>query len=174
MTWSNGNISALLSLCARNSPVTGEFPSQGPVTRSFVVNLISAWINSWVIIREAGDLRRRRAYYDVMVIKWTMITLRHVKAVLSYWNRVYLNHIEVFLRSVLWTYGHHKNGHHKNKDLVCSRNVCSIKYLRRNKNPNNPSRDVYNYSYIHVGKIIQCFQLGHQLIIELKMVKGAR
>ena len=27
--------SALLSLCAGNSPVTGEFPSQRPVTRSF-------------------------------------------------------------------------------------------------------------------------------------------
>ena len=29
--------SALLSLCARNSSVTGEFPSQRPVTRSFDV-----------------------------------------------------------------------------------------------------------------------------------------
>ena len=29
--------SALLSLCAGNSPVTGEFPSQRPVTRSFDV-----------------------------------------------------------------------------------------------------------------------------------------
>ena len=30
-------ISALLALCARNSPVTGEFPSQRPGTRSFDV-----------------------------------------------------------------------------------------------------------------------------------------
>ena len=30
-------ISALLALCAANSPVTGEFPSQRPVTRSFDV-----------------------------------------------------------------------------------------------------------------------------------------
>ena len=29
------NISTLLALCARNSPVTGEFPSQRPATRSF-------------------------------------------------------------------------------------------------------------------------------------------
>ena len=28
---------ALLALCARNSPVTGEFPAQSPVTRSFDV-----------------------------------------------------------------------------------------------------------------------------------------
>ena len=30
-------ISALLALCAGNSPVTGEFPTQRPVTRSFDV-----------------------------------------------------------------------------------------------------------------------------------------
>ena len=37
MTSSNGNISALLALCEGNSPVTGEFPSKRPVTRSFNV-----------------------------------------------------------------------------------------------------------------------------------------
>ena len=29
--------SALLAICARNSPVFGEFPAQRPVTRSFEV-----------------------------------------------------------------------------------------------------------------------------------------
>ena len=37
MTPSNGNISALLVICAGNSPVTGKFPVQRPVTRSFGV-----------------------------------------------------------------------------------------------------------------------------------------
>ena len=37
MTSSNGNTSALLALCAGNSPVTGEFPSQRQVTRSIDV-----------------------------------------------------------------------------------------------------------------------------------------
>ena len=37
MTSSNGNISALLALCVENSPVTGEFPAQRPVSRSFDV-----------------------------------------------------------------------------------------------------------------------------------------
>ena len=37
MTSSNGNISAFLALSARSSPVTGEFRSQRPVTRSFDV-----------------------------------------------------------------------------------------------------------------------------------------
>ena len=36
MTSSNGNIFRLLALCAGNYPVTGDFPSQRPVTRSFV------------------------------------------------------------------------------------------------------------------------------------------
>ena len=35
MTSSMETFSALLALCAGNSPVTGEFPSQKPVTRSF-------------------------------------------------------------------------------------------------------------------------------------------
>ena len=37
MTSSNGNIYALLAICAGNSPVPGEFPAQRPVTRSFDV-----------------------------------------------------------------------------------------------------------------------------------------
>ena len=59
--------SALLALCAKNSPVTDEFPSQGPVTRSFGVSLIRSWINGWVNNREAGDVRRHRAHYHVSV-----------------------------------------------------------------------------------------------------------
>ena len=35
--------SALLALCAGNSPVAGEFPSQRPVTRSFDFSYICAW-----------------------------------------------------------------------------------------------------------------------------------
>ena len=37
VTSSNGNISALLAICEGNPPVTGEFPSQRPVTRSYEV-----------------------------------------------------------------------------------------------------------------------------------------
>ena len=37
MTSSNGNISALLAICAKNSPVPAEFPAQRPVMRSFDV-----------------------------------------------------------------------------------------------------------------------------------------
>ena len=54
-----------------NSPVTGEFPAQRPVMRSFNVSLIWAWINSWVNKREAGDLRHHNTHYDVIVM-WIM------------------------------------------------------------------------------------------------------
>ena len=37
MTSSNGTFSALLAICAGNSPVSGDFPAQRPVTRSFGV-----------------------------------------------------------------------------------------------------------------------------------------
>ena len=37
MTSSNGNIFRLPAICAGNSPLTGEFPAQRPVTRSFDV-----------------------------------------------------------------------------------------------------------------------------------------
>ena len=37
MTSSNGNIFRVMALCVGNSPVTGEFISQRPVTRSFDV-----------------------------------------------------------------------------------------------------------------------------------------
>ena len=61
---------ALLALCAGNSLVTGEFPSQCPVTRSFNVFFICAWINGWANNREARDLRRYRVHYDVIVMIW--------------------------------------------------------------------------------------------------------
>ena len=60
--------SALLAICAGNSPVTGEFPAQRPVTPSFDIFFICAWINGWVSNVEAGYLRRHRAHYDVIVM----------------------------------------------------------------------------------------------------------
>ena len=60
--------SALLALCAENSPVTGEFPSQRPVTQSFDV-FFDLRLNKRLSKPnpEAGDLRRQRAHYDVIV-----------------------------------------------------------------------------------------------------------
>ena len=60
--------SALLAICAGNSPVPGEFPTQWPVTRNFDGFFICARINCWVNSREAGDLRRHHTQYDVIVM----------------------------------------------------------------------------------------------------------
>ena len=60
----------LLAICAGNSPVTGEFPSQRPVTRSFDV-FFDLCLNKrlskhqWL---DAGDWRRHRAHYAVTVM----------------------------------------------------------------------------------------------------------
>ena len=53
---------------AGNSPVAGEFPAQRPVTRSFGVFFDMRLNKGWVNNREAGDLRRYRAHYDVIVM----------------------------------------------------------------------------------------------------------
>ena len=60
--------SAFQALCAGNSPVTGEFPAQKPVTRSFMFSLICVWMNDWVNNYEAGDFRRHGGHYGVTVM----------------------------------------------------------------------------------------------------------
>ena len=57
--------STLLAICAGNSPASGAFPAQRPVT---MFSLTSVWINGWENNREAGDFRRYRAHYDVIVM----------------------------------------------------------------------------------------------------------
>ena len=72
--------SALLAICAGNSPVPGEFPAKKPVTRSFDVFFDvhpNKWFNkqSW-----AGDLRRYRAHYDVIVMDTYQASMcKHVR-----------------------------------------------------------------------------------------------
>ena len=68
MTSSNGNISALLVLYAgiHWSPVNS--PHKGRWRGTLMISLICAWINRWVNNREAGDLRRHHANYDVTVM----------------------------------------------------------------------------------------------------------
>ena len=61
--------SASLVLCAGNSPATGEFPSQRPVTQSFDVFFDLHLRNGRVNNCEADDLRRHRAHFDVIVIE---------------------------------------------------------------------------------------------------------
>ena len=59
---------ALLAICAGNSPVAGEFPIQRPVMRSFDVFFDLRLNKRLLNNREAGDLRRNQAHYDVIVM----------------------------------------------------------------------------------------------------------
>ena len=69
MTSWNGNISVLLTICGGNSPVTGELPTQRPVTQSFQV-FCDLCLNKRLSKhnRETGDLRRHHTFYDVTVM----------------------------------------------------------------------------------------------------------
>ena len=67
--------SALLAICVGNSPVYVNFPHNGQWRGALMFSLICARINSWVNNRKAGDLRRHRGHYDVIVI---CIYQRHV------------------------------------------------------------------------------------------------
>ena len=64
MTSSMETFSALLAVCVGNSPVTGEFPAQRPVTRG-----LNAFFYLRLNKREAGDLRRHCDHYDVTVMQ---------------------------------------------------------------------------------------------------------
>ena len=50
------------------SPVNS--PHKGQWRGALICSLICVWINGWVNNREAGDLRRYRAHYDVSVMWW--------------------------------------------------------------------------------------------------------
>ena len=66
--WRHQMFSALLAICEGipRSPVNS--PDKGQWHGTLVFSLIWAWVNGWVNNREAGDLRRHRAHYDVTVM----------------------------------------------------------------------------------------------------------
>ena len=76
--------SALLALCAGNSPVTGKFPAQMAVTRSFDVFFDLRQHNGWVNNGEDGYLRRHRTHYDVTV----MPMYEYLHQIIYNWNRI--------------------------------------------------------------------------------------
>ena len=74
MTSSNGIIFRV------TGPLCGEFtvpvnsPHKGQWRGALMFSLIYVWINGWVNNREAGDLRRYRVHYDVIVMHTIMIS----------------------------------------------------------------------------------------------------
>ena len=62
------SFSALLALCAGNSPVPVNSPHKGQWRGALMFSLICAWINDWTNNREAGDSRRHHGHFDVNVM----------------------------------------------------------------------------------------------------------
>ena len=78
VTSSNGNIFRV------TGPLCGEFTGYRwiPLTKASDVALwcllwSASWINGWVNNREAGNLRRHCAHYDVIVMNWWMTSNGH-------------------------------------------------------------------------------------------------
>ena len=65
------------------SPV--KSPHNGQRRGALIFSLICAWINGWVNNGEAGDLRRLRTHYDVIVMNHDCL-LGHIQATLTYTN----------------------------------------------------------------------------------------
>ena len=57
------------------SPVNS--PHKGQWRGALMLSLICAWINGWVSTRDAGDLRRHRLNYDVIVMTWIGMEFIH-------------------------------------------------------------------------------------------------
>ena len=68
MTSSNGNISRVTGHLCGEFTGPGEFPALRPVTRSFDVFFDLRLNNGWENNPEAGDFKRHRGHYDVIVM----------------------------------------------------------------------------------------------------------
>ena len=88
------------------SPVNS--PHKGQWRGALMFTLICARINGWVNNREAGDLRRYRAHYDVIVMeKWVLVPDKVQKRMFfSSIPKVFI----LFLWNYFWCYLHHQ-GH---------------------------------------------------------------
>ena len=56
------------------SPVPVISPHKGQWRGALMFSLICVWMNGWVNNHEAGDLRRIRGHYDVIVMIWKSAT----------------------------------------------------------------------------------------------------
>ena len=87
--------SALLALCAGNSPVPVNSPHKGQWRGALMFSVIYAWINDWVNDREAGDLRRQRGHYDVIVMRAFKLKLgQNLFNVKMCYNRFYARFVQ--------------------------------------------------------------------------------
>ena len=70
------------------SPVSS--PHKGQWRGALIFSLICAWINGWVNNREAGELRRHRVHYDVIVMGTAVLT-EHVSIIVVFGMIVWIS-----------------------------------------------------------------------------------
>ena len=78
------------------------FPHKGQWRGALVFSLICVWINGWINNREAGDLIRHRAHYDVIVMTSYMNTWETSKN-----PRPRSGRIELCQSCTIWTMNFH-------------------------------------------------------------------
>ena len=78
------------------SPVNS--PHKGQWRGALMFSLICVWINGWVNNREAGDLRRNLAHYDVIVMSWSYQNRFRREGKL--WVLIYISKYSILIRSL--------------------------------------------------------------------------
>ena len=90
-------------------------PHKGPWHRALMFSMICAWINGWVNIGEAGDLRHHCTHYDVTVV------LCFVLCPIC-WCSYYSSNVLLLTHLCDWKYHHNKMNHrciHIEWDVLC-------------------------------------------------------
>ena len=83
-----------------NSPHKGQW--RGP----FMFSLICVWTNDWVNNREAGDLRRYRAHYDVIVTVCRLLGVKRLSELISLRYNSKFTHFHLRKRFKMQGIGH--------------------------------------------------------------------
>ena len=78
-------------------------PHKGQWRGALIFSLIWAWISGWVNNREAGDLRRYRAHYDVTVKGYTILlwTTLWIQVPLPHFERHLVKSSQLFITNCL-------------------------------------------------------------------------
>ena len=122
-------LSALLALCAGNSPVTGEFPAQRPVTQSFDVFIDlrpnkrlgkqswdwwfeAPWRSLWrpCNAKELMDFKipriKSQSFWVSVIFWYEIFALRYSMVKFSpniFWNRIYGRKCQIFDKfDIIW------------------------------------------------------------------------
>ena len=91
---SNGNIDALMVICAGVHRLQMNSPDKGQRCGALMMFPLIAWINGWINNRDAGDLKCHRAHYDVTVMNRRAINDRQVYLIVCLCD---IYHITVYL-----------------------------------------------------------------------------